>query len=295
MVVTLSILGGAHAQSTPDWSRVQGLFAEKCTLCHSGADAPLGLRLDTLEGALKGSENGPVLKANTPDDSELIRRVRGQSEPRMPLTGPPFLGDSEIALLEQWVAAGLPAGQGAAVLPEQPQLPRPGPDEIATMAHVESIFLKRCVKCHKDNGKMGPPPEGLRLDSYANIVAGGERLVIVPEAAGLSEVIRRVEGKARPRMPFDGPPWLSEDDVRLLRQWIEQGARNADGDRAPSPTGREVRFRGQMTGRWSIDGVPFTVDGRTRIDKSTRIGDQIEVRGSVEPSGQVRAYRVRRR
>lgn len=294
-VAALSLPGGARAQSAPTWPQVQELFSEKCTLCHSGEDAPLGLRLHTLESALKGSENGSVLKAGTPGESELIRRVRGESEPRMPLTGPPFLSDGEIAMLEQWVAAGLPAGQSAAVVPERPQLPRPGPDKIATMTHVESIFLKRCVKCHKDNGKMGSPPEGLRLDSYANIIAGGERLVILPGNPGLSEIIRRVEGKARPRMPFDGPPWLSDDDARLLRQWIEQGARDADGNRAPVPTGREVRFRGKMTGRWSIDGVVFKVDGRTRIDKSPQVGDQIEVRGTVDPSGQVRAYRLRRR
>lgn len=295
LTAAIAVPGSLRAQTAPTWLQAVKLFAEKCTLCHSGDDAPLGLRLDTLKGALKGSENGPVLVAGKPDESELIRRIRGESEPRMPLTGPPFLSDGEIAILEQWVSAGLPAGGAAAAAAEPRQPPRPGPGDIATFEYVESIFLKHCAKCHKDNGKMGPPPERLRLDSYANIVAGGERLALLPGNPGFSEIIRRVEGKAQPRMPFDGPPWLDEEDIGLLRQWIAQGARDADGKPAPVPVGREVRFRGRMTGMWSIDGVPFLVDERTRIDKSPRIGDQVEVRGIIDLSGQVRAYRLRRR
>lgn len=142
---------------------------------------------------------------------------------------------------------------------------------------------------------MGPPPEGLRLDSYANVIAGGERLVIVPGKPGLSELIRRIEGKALPRMPFDGPPWLDEEDLQLLRQWVQQGARNAEGEQMPIPEGRKVRFRGLMTGPSAVDGAEFILGDDARIDKDPRVGDQIELRGVVDEAGNVRASRLRKR
>lgn len=287
--------GPARAQETPGWPAIGALFAERCTLCHSGEDAPLGLRLDTLDGARRGSRNGPVLVPGDPDASELVRRIRGESEPRMPLTGPPFLDEAEIAMVERWVAAGMPAGDTAAAPEPKPARTRPGPGEPVDFADVEPVFLKRCAECHKDGGKMGPPPEGLRLDTYAGIVGGGDRLVVLPGAPGLSELVRRIEGKARPRMPFDGPPWLPEEDISLIRRWIERGAADADGVRAPVPEGRRVRFRGTLTGRWAIDGAPFVVDAGTRIDDRPAPGDRVEVRGTVTAEGTVRATRLRRR
>ena len=49
------------------------------------------------------------------------------------------------------------------------------------------------------------PPEGLRLDTYANIIRGGERLAVLPRNPGLSELVRRIEGKARPRIHAEVP------------------------------------------------------------------------------------------
>ena len=48
--------GPLCAQDAPDFAAVGALFAERCVICHSGADAPLGLHLDTADGVLKGRE-----------------------------------------------------------------------------------------------------------------------------------------------------------------------------------------------------------------------------------------------
>ncbi len=266
-------------------------------MCHAGADAPLGLKLDSFDAVLKGSSNGPVVKAADIAGSELLRRVRGESQPQMPLTGPPFLSADEIKMLEAWVQGGMPKGAeastDAAAAPPPVTRARPGPDDTVTYADVEPIFMKRCVKCHKDNGKMGPPPEGLKLDSYEAIVMGSERLVVLPGNSGLSELVRRVEGKSLPRMPFDGPPYLDDDDIRLIRQWVRQGAVDKDGNLPPDAVGRFVRFRGQMTGPNHINGAEFRLGGGTRIDKNPRPGDYIELRGVVTEDGTVEATRLR--
>lgn len=293
MCSALAFLPKAAAAGEPTWPDIQKIFAQRCTICHSGKDPPFRLRLDTLQSALKGSERGPVLKRNNSKESELIRRVKGESQPRMPLTGPP-LSEEEISQLERWVAAGMPAGKEVAAV-EDGKPPTVAPGERETFEQVESIFLKRCAKCHKDDGIMGAPPEGLRLDTYANILAGGERVVLIPGKPDHSELIRRVEGKAQPRMPFDGPPWLDTEDISLLRKWIGEGAKDKQGQSAPIPVGREVRFRGTMTGPTSIDGAEFLAGEGVRRDKAPAPGDQIEIRGNVNERGDIEATRIRGR
>jgi mono/diheme cytochrome c family protein len=133
----------------PSWADAQKIFSARCTVCHSGKDAPLGLRLDTLEDALKGSARGPVLKPKNAKESELIRRVKGESQPRMPLIGDPLSGE-EIARLEAWVAAGLPAGEAAAPAAASPEKVKPiDPNQPPTFAEVEPIFLKRARNATK--------------------------------------------------------------------------------------------------------------------------------------------------
>lgn len=81
-------------------------------MCHSGEHAAVELHLDTYEGTMAGGKNGPVLVSGDASASELIRRVRGESQPRMPFLGYPLDAD-EIALLERWIEAGLPEGEAA--------------------------------------------------------------------------------------------------------------------------------------------------------------------------------------
>ena len=283
-----------HAATT--YADIEGIFAENCVACHSGEDAVLGLRLDSFDGITRGSENGPVVIAGKPQDSELVRRIKGISEPRMPLTGPPFLDNTQIAAIEAWVAAGMPAG-AASPFPraEAPPRRRPGPGEPVVWSDVAPIFLKRCVKCHTDQGLRGGPPEGLRLKSRDMVLAGGERMVVIPGNAGASELVRRIRGQSRPRMPLDGPPFLDEDEIRVIGDWTARGAPDDEGNRAPVPVGARIRFEGVLTGRWQVDGTPVTVTAGTRIDKSPRVGDRVEVRGTVAADGSVLVQRLRRR
>ena len=67
-------------------------------------------------------------------------------------------------------------------------------------------------------------------------------------------------------MPFDGPPWLADEEMLLIEQWIAQRARATARGRAPVPAGARVRFRGAE-----------------------------EVRGVLAPDGRVSVERVRRR
>lgn len=98
------------------------------------------------------------------------------------------------------------------------------------------------------------------------MLAGGDRIVVIPGNPEGSELWRRITGVAHPRMPFDGPPWLPDDQIARIRAWIAEGAMDDAGTPAPIPAGGQVRFRGVMTGAAEIDGAAFAITGDTRID-----------------------------
>jgi mono/diheme cytochrome c family protein len=294
LLAAMTVFALAQASDdAPTFREVAEILNDRCVKCHSGGGAPLGLELDSLAGLQSGSWNGPVAKPGNPEESELVRRIKGLSQPRMPFDGPPYLDDAEIALMEQWVAAGMPAGGEP---PPAPQArPVPGPGEPVRFADVEPIFLQRCIKCHSDASVLGAPPEGLRLSSRELILAGGDRVVVVPGNPGASEVVRRIRGQSQPRMPLDGPPFLDEEQIRLIVAWIEQGAPDNDGAAAPLPVGARLRLEGTLTGRWRLDDTPLTVTPDSRIDDAPRIGERVEVRGVVGEDGSVVVTRLRRR
>ena len=110
MTVALLAPIAAYAQDAvpPDWADVSAIFKERCVMCHSKvAGATKGLRLDEYDAVLAGSERGAVLVPGNAVGSELVRRLRGETTPRMPFLSRP-LPDDQIALIESWIAAGMP-------------------------------------------------------------------------------------------------------------------------------------------------------------------------------------------
>lgn len=286
----------AHSQAPPTYTEIAPLLAQKCVICHSGAAAAAGLQLDSFDSIIKGSKRGTIVKTGDPSGSELIRRLKGSSQPRMPMTGPPFLSDSEIALFERWVAGGLDKGTSFQAVPAAKVFPpRPAPGEPVTYQHVAPIFATRCAKCHTDNGIMGPAPDGYRLNAYAATLSTVERVRVVPGSPAASELLRAIRGQARPRMPFDGPPYLSKEEIDLIEAWIAQGARDTEGRKAIIPAGARIRLHGTLEPGWRLDGLELSVDSRTRIDKSPSTGDYVEVRGHLTVNGNVMVERLRQR
>lgn len=100
----------------------QNVFSAQCEVCHTGANAPHGLRLDPASsyGLLVGvpSDQQPSLQRvepGNPDDSYLIRKLEGTAAvgARMPLSLP-ALPQSDIDVIRQWIT------DGALQTPEEP-------------------------------------------------------------------------------------------------------------------------------------------------------------------------------
>ncbi len=95
---------------------------------------------------------------------------------------------------------------------------------------VQPIFDARCKFCHYPTGAapIGLETTGLDLSSQGSILAGaaGGVAVVVP-GQPCSSILY---GKVSPgppfgsRMPLNGPPFLSDQQLQLIHDWIAEGA-----------------------------------------------------------------------
>jgi len=97
------------------------------------------------------------------------------------------------------------------------------------------ILNPACVACHTDDGRT--PASNLNLKSGAaisnlsNIASVGKpgAVRVIPGNPSGSYLIQKLEGASDIvglRMPRNGPPFLTTEQVALIRQWIQNGAPN---------------------------------------------------------------------
>jgi hypothetical protein len=119
LVLVGCVTAGISAAAQVDWSQlppastqsgvtftndIEPLFKASCVRCHGAARPRAQLRLDTLEGVLKGTKNGPVLTVGDSANSLIVksisqldpktamppkRRPRGPGGPGGPMAGGP--------------------------------------------------------------------------------------------------------------------------------------------------------------------------------------------------------------
>ncbi len=76
------------------------LFAAKCTVCHSGSSPQKGLDFSTYASAMKGGDDGAVIKPGDSAGSKLVQIQSGKHFAN-------FSAD-ELAVIEKWIDAGAP-------------------------------------------------------------------------------------------------------------------------------------------------------------------------------------------
>ncbi len=115
--------GGGPIPLSADFDSLQAnIFTPICSVCHQGASAPEGLRLDAdnsynLLVGIPSTEVPSLLrvKPGDPANSYIIQKLEGIAAvgDRMPRGGP-YLPDSTVAFVAQWITNGAPPASGTA-------------------------------------------------------------------------------------------------------------------------------------------------------------------------------------
>jgi len=208
-----------------------------CTTCHTGASAPLGLRLD--EGAsyallvnAPSAEVEGLLRVDpgNPDESYLIQKLEGTAEVggRMPLNAPP-LPASTIAIIRQWILEGAQASaSGAAPAKLTAAWPARGstldstaPIVVAADAQLDTALLEGGTVQLLASGGDGEFGNGNEVPVDAHV-----------QVRSLSPTVLAIAADAH-RWPADRYELRISGDAPLAATDLQSVAIDGDGDGAP--------------------------------------------------------------
>lgn len=112
------------------------------------------------------------------------------------------------------------------VLLADPKLPPSAKVKVDFKTHVQPILAAKCYSCHGSKQQQS----GLRLDKRQNALRGGDYgpVILQGNSAGSKLIHRLAGGDGGMQMPPTGA--LENDEISLLRAWIDQGADFGDAD-----------------------------------------------------------------
>jgi hypothetical protein len=155
LILAVTGIVAAHLSAAPvDWSKlppaaktegvtfakdIQPLFKESCVRCHGLERPKAQLRLDSIEGVLKGAKQGPVLKTGDSANSLLVKAV-SQLDPETAMPPKPRARRGP----------GGPQGTNAPAMPPREGGPGGGPNAGGPPP----------MGGEGDHGPGGPPPGG---------------------------------------------------------------------------------------------------------------------------------------
>ena len=129
------------------------ILAGNCVRCHNAQQKRGGFDLSNFQKLIGGSAKRKVIVSGKPDESELVLRIRGDSEgPKMP-PGQVNLGPEAIAKIEEWIKAGAILNAG-----------------IDPVANLDAIAPSAETRRRKELAKLSPEERDKKLEE-----AGTER------------------------------------------------------------------------------------------------------------------------
>jgi hypothetical protein len=184
----------------------------------------------------------------------------------------PWLGELHLvaiygrALTEEEVAQNFAAGV-TSVVNYAALLPPAASRQVDFLADVQSLLRKRCFECHAAGNEEG----GLNLGIRQRVLEGGDHgPVLVPGDSANSRLIHLVGAiDKQETMPPEGGRLLTQEEVGLLRAWIDQGAKWPDGADVLDPRTEEAKKHWAFQPLHSVSEPPVgdTNWARTPIDR----------------------------
>lgn len=241
------------------------LFDPFCTVCHAGAAAPLGLRLDAdnsftnLVGV--GSRQTGLLRVDpgNPDASYLVQKLEGTAAEgeRMPLGGP-RLPQPTIDFVRQWITDGaLPAG--SAPTTAAPRVTSVNPAPATTLSSLPAA-IDVGFDSNIDASTINAMTFELVASGGDGLFDNGNDVAIAATAASLSSINPRLA-----TLDLDGVSSV-EDDYRIVLRGsganvvLSVDGRRLDGEfdgTFPSGDGDEG---GDFNSDFSVQGLQATLD-----------------------------------
>jgi WD40 repeat protein len=127
-------------------------------------------------------------------------------------------------------------------------------DDVSFQRDIWPVFKRHCVGCHSEKKSKGD----LRMDDVAAVLKGGKTgPLFVKGKPDDSLLITQVSGD-KPEMPENEPP-LSAAKVKLLRDWIAQGAKI---DAAPKSSVPPIVIPAIYATAPAISSVTISPDGK---------------------------------
>jgi len=245
-----------------------------------------------------------ILVSGNSGQSNLINILRGpitvngRSFPRMPADGSPFMPDSSIALLADWIDRGCPnspAGGGgappraAAAAGEIP--PGPSPMAVAQLNSFADVqaFLNAFVATNGTNID-GAPHGAFWNTDYNSFVNGdvpsfpGVKILVSghSDQSNLISILRgpiTVNGQSFPRMPADGSPFMPDSSIALLADWIDRSCPNPPAGGGGAPTNAAVAAAAVPPGGAAAPGA--AAHAAKMLDQHNRVAQSLKIRVDV--------------
>jgi uncharacterized membrane protein len=93
---------------------------------------------------------------------------------------------------------------------------------------VAPILQKHCASCHVP-GQPGYAASGFDLQGYDSLMKGTRfGAVVLPGDPMTSVLVMLIEGRVDPsiKMPHGGANPMTEAEIKTIRRWVKQGAKN---------------------------------------------------------------------
>lgn len=100
-----------HAQHDDFFeNKIRPLLVDNCLECHSSENQESEFSLETIEGLLRGGENGKAVTGKDPDSSLLYKVLSYEGDIKMPPSGK--LSAEQIEDIGKWISLGTPWPEG---------------------------------------------------------------------------------------------------------------------------------------------------------------------------------------
>ena len=116
------------------------------------------------------------------------------------------------------------------------------------------IFRDNCLACHSAQTKMGQ----LVMESYDGLMLGGKSGPAVTAGdAESSLLVRMIEGRSQPKMPFGGE--LPPQNIAVIKAWIDAGAKGEEVSGGGTPALPAIERRREVPS--PVSALAFSQDG----------------------------------